>query len=135
MTRNRRLCDEAGNAYQADTVRAVLPDPQPVDRRRRANSVAFTLIELLVVVSVIALLIAILMPALQRVRKQARAVACQSNLHQWGLAAVDAEVQGLLIRVPKPKKPTWSPQSRGLTDRTPRVIALLYARTPTWPRS
>ena len=44
----------------------------------------FTLIELLVVISVIALLMAILLPTLQRVRKQARAIACQSNLHQWG---------------------------------------------------
>ncbi|MHC4486482.1 MAG: type II secretion system protein [Planctomycetota bacterium] len=46
----------------------------------------FTLIELLVVIAIIALLMAILMPALQRVKKQANTAACQSKLHQWGLA-------------------------------------------------
>jgi prepilin-type N-terminal cleavage/methylation domain-containing protein len=47
---------------------------------------AFTLIELLVVIAVIVLLMAVLLPALQRAKKHARSVGCQMNLKQWGTA-------------------------------------------------
>ena len=45
---------------------------------------AFTLIELLVVIASIALLMAIMLSAVQRAERQALAIVCQSNLNQWG---------------------------------------------------
>jgi prepilin-type N-terminal cleavage/methylation domain-containing protein/prepilin-type processing-associated H-X9-DG protein len=50
-------------------------------RRQRA----FTLIELLVVISIIAILMAIMMPALQRVKSQAQEMTCRANLRQYGV--------------------------------------------------
>ena len=47
---------------------------------------AFTLIELLVVISIIAILMAVMMPALQRVKTQAQEMTCRANLRQYGIA-------------------------------------------------
>jgi len=80
---------EPSEDYCADSPRPSRPPaprpPQPADTPHRARPDAFTLIELLVVIAIIAVLMAILVPVMRRVREQGKTLVCQSRLRQIGM--------------------------------------------------
>jgi prepilin-type N-terminal cleavage/methylation domain-containing protein/prepilin-type processing-associated H-X9-DG protein len=87
--------------------------------RHPRMTTGFTLIELLAVIAIITVLMAILLPCLQGVRRRAGAAACQARLRQWGLAfrIYTDENRGRWMSEYKDNQ--WSTRAKWLTTTLP----------------
>lgn len=92
---------------------------------RRSLRVGFTLVELLVVISIIAALMALLLPAVQSARESGRRTQCTNNLYQMAFAATQFDQA-------RGYAPGWRNPSPNPADNVPNGSATAYLRPSTW---
>ena len=96
---------------------------------------AFSLVELIVVILIIALLTALLLPAVQSSRAAARMTQCQNNLHNFGIAYEDFRTQYAASRRSPVVPSQWTTDLEPFVERNASIyICPEHERSDWWPR-